>query len=94
MRVYNVEESLGDGQGKERGRSLREVQPVENLQACQFELVHSGLWTQQFYFPSPLRERQMFCRCALQRKLFPLLFMTFQGVPVGKSVLKTLNFWH
>ncbi len=64
-------ESLGKRQREERGRPLREVQPVENLQACQFQLVHSGLWTQHFYFPHPLRERQMFCLSALQLKLFP-----------------------
>lgn len=54
---------------EERGRPLREVQLVENLQACQFQLVHSGLWTQHFYFPRPLRERQMFSLSALRLKL-------------------------
>lgn len=59
MRLYN-EESSWDRHRKERGRSLKEVQSVENLQACQFQLVHSALWTQQFYFPSRLREELMF----------------------------------
>lgn len=33
--------------GKREG-ALREIQIVENLQACQFQLVHSGLWTGLF----------------------------------------------
>lgn len=61
-----------EAEREERGRPLREVQFVENLQACQLQLVHSGLWTQHFYFRHPLRERQMFCLSALQPKLFPL----------------------
>ncbi len=74
MRLYNkkIKTSLGERQKEERGGTLREVQLVENLQTCQFQLVHSGLWTQHFYIPCPLRERQMFCLSALQLKLFPL----------------------
>lgn len=89
MRLYNEEESSWDKQRKERGRSLREIQPVENLRACQFQLVHSGLWTQQFYFPSPLRERPMFCHSALQLKLFPLCSWPFK-VSQGANHLSKL----
>lgn len=74
MRLYN-EESSWDRHRKERGRSLREVQPVENLQACQFQLVHSGLWT--VLFLRPLRERPMFSHSALQLELFPLCSWPF-----------------
>lgn len=82
MRLYNEEKKrVLERVREEMGRPLREVQLVENLQACQFQLVHSELWTQHFYFPRPLRERQMFCLSALQ--LSPL-FTTFRVVPVGK----------
>lgn len=70
---------LGKRQREERGRPLWEVQLVENLQTCQFQLVHSGLWTQHFYFPCPLRERQMFCLSALQLKLFPRCSRPFEA---------------
>lgn len=80
MRLYNKEnKDLGERQREERGRPLWEVQLVENLQTCQFQLVHSGLWTQHFYFPCPLRERQMFCLSALQLKLFPRCSRPFEA---------------
>lgn len=62
MTLYN-EEKKSFGR-EERGRPLREVELVENFQACQFQLVHSGLWTQHFYFSCPLRERQMLSFCS------------------------------
>lgn len=49
MRLYSEEKKrVLERGGEEIGRPLREVQPVENLQACQFQLVHSELWTQHF----------------------------------------------
>lgn len=60
---------------------LREVQLVENPLACQFQLVHSVIWTQHFYFP-----------VSLLSKLFPFCSQPFEGVPVGKLDPQKLNF--
>lgn len=63
----------------ERGRPLKELRAaVENFQTCQFQLVHSGLWTQHFDFPCPLREEQMFCLSAPHVKLLPLCARPFK----------------